>query len=43
MFVSINFYFRPCDFVAVYQRVERIVFVSLLDLVYIGALNRVQK
>ena len=39
MFVSINIYFRPYEFVAVYQRIARSFFIFCSDSIYIGAVK----
>jgi hypothetical protein len=43
MFVSINIYFRPYEFLAVYQCVACTSFMPRPDLVYIWKLNRERK
>ena len=43
MFVSINIYFRPYEFVAVYQCVVRTPFMPYPDLVYIQAMKQQQR
>ena len=41
MFVLINFYFRPYEFLAVYQRIACAIFMLLPNSVYILPLKRV--
>jgi len=43
MFILTNIYFRPYEFIAVYQCVAYISFMSRPYLVYIWALNGVRK
>jgi len=43
MFILTNIYFRPYEFVAVYQRIECMNFMSFPGLVYIQMVNREPK
>ncbi len=40
MFVSINFYFRPYEFIAVYQRFAHNVFISYPNSICIRAVRQ---
>ncbi len=43
MFLLTNFYFRPYEFLAVYQRFTCDVFIPYSYLIYIRALRQLQK
>jgi len=43
MFVCINIYFRPYEFLAVYQRFARNLFIFCSNCIYIRVLKQQQK
>jgi hypothetical protein len=43
MFIHINFYFRPYEFLAVYQRFAYNILMSCSDSTYIRVLEQYQK